>query len=149
MASVEERALIAPCGAFCGRCPLYLARTDKAMRQKMADRQGIPLDKVVVCAGCRQLRGKVKVAGGDPICHTYACAVNDRNLEFCYECDNFPCANLLPCADRSREIPHNLKVYNLVRLQKEGVDAWLEHYPDRLRRYFQGKKSKPGSASEL
>ena len=149
MATDEIRALIAPCGAYCGRCPLYLARTDQSLRQKMAERQDIPVEKVIVCAGCRQLRGKVKVAGGDPICHTYACAVDQRGLEFCYECDDFPCENLHPCADRTREIPHNLKVYNLLRLQKEGIDTWLEHYPERIKRFYQGKKSKPGGAIEF
>ena len=83
MASDEERALIAPCGIYCGSCPLYRARTDETLRKKIAERQGIPVEKVLLCAGCRPSKGLVSVSGGDPICDTYACAVNDKKVEFC------------------------------------------------------------------
>ncbi len=118
MASDEERALVSPCGLYCGACPLYKARTDETLRKKIAERQGIPIEKVLLCAGCRPSRGLVSVSGGEPICDTYACAVNDRKVEFCYECEDFPCLRLAPCADRAQEIPHNTKIYNLIWLQK-------------------------------
>lgn len=148
MASDEIRKLIAPCGAFCGRCPLHLACTDENLRKKMAERQGIPVEQVYVCAGCRQLRGKVKVAGGNPICETYACA-DEKHVEFCYECAEFPCANFHPCADRARDIQHNMKIYYLLTLQKKGIDVFVEQFPLMSRTYFQGKKAKPGSGPEL
>ena len=149
MASDEERALIAPCGIYCGSCPLYIARTDEALRTKIAERQGILVEKVLVCAGCRPSKGLVLVSGGDPICDTYACAVNDKKVEFCYECKDFPCLKLAPCADRAQEIPHNTKVYNLLWLQKLGIDAWLERYPNLWRQYLRGKKPNPGGDIQL
>ncbi len=143
MANAEQIALIAPCGIYCGHCPLYRAMTDESLRKRIAEGQGVPVEKVFLCAGCRPLQGRVSVAGG-PVCDTYACAVGDKKVEFCYECKDFPCLKLAPCADRAQEIPHNTKVYSLLWLQKLGIDAWLERYPSVLRQYLRGKKPKAG-----
>ena len=144
MASNEERALISPCGLYCGACPLYRAGTDETLRNRIAERQGIPAEQVQVCAGCRPLLGVVSAAGGETACDTYICAVNDKKVEFCYACDDFPCLKLAPAADRAQEIPHNTKIYLLLLLQKLGVDAWLEKYTSLMRQYQRGKKTKAG-----
>lgn len=106
----------------------------------------VPVEKLFLCPGCRALKGEIPMAGGQPICATYACAVNDRKVEFCYQCADFPCPKLAPCADRAAEIPHNTKIYHLVLLQKLGVDAWLEKYPAMMKQYQRGKKPKPGDS---
>ena len=149
MASDEERALITPCGLYCGICPLYLARTDEALRKRIAEGQGIAVEEVFVCDGCRPLGGKIPMAGGELVCDTYACAVDDKKIEFCYECADFPCLKLAPCADRAQELPHNTKVYNLLLLQKDGIDAWIEKYPSLTKQYRRGKKPKPGGDIQL
>ena len=149
MASDEVRALISPCGIYCGRCPLYMAGTDETLRKRIAEGQGIPVEQVVLCAGCRPLRGRVPMAGGEPACDTYACAVDDKKVEFCYECQDFPCLKLAPCADRAQELPHNTKVYHLLWLQKEGIDAFIEKYPELIRQYRRGKKPNPGGDIQL
>ncbi len=149
MASNEERALITPCGLYCGVCPLYKARTDETLRRRIAERQGIPVENVPVCAGCRLLQGVVSASGGESVCDTYACAVSDKKVEFCYECDDFPCLKLAPSADRAQEIPHNTKIYNLLMLQKLGIDAWLESYASLMRQYQRGKKPKAGGDIQL
>lgn len=149
MASDKERALIGPCGLYCGSCRRYKARTDKTLRKKIAEQQGIPVEDVFVCAGCRPMRGRVQASGGEPVCDTYACAVDDKRVEFCYQCEDFPCLKLAPCADRAQEIPHNTKIYNLVLLQKLGVDAWLDKYESLLRQYQLGKKLKSGGDIQI
>ena len=149
MASDEERALISPCGLYCGSCPLYRVGSDETLRKKIAEGQGIPPEKVLVCAGCRPSRGLIPVLGLESVCETYSCAVNDRKVEFCYECEDFPCLKLAPCADRAQEIPHNTKVYNLIWLQKLGVDAWLERYSGLFRQYLRGKKPNAGGDIQL
>ena len=149
MVTDEERALIAPCGLNCGACPLYMARTDETLRQRIAEAQGVPAEQVFLCVGCRPAQGRIPGVGSGPVCDTYACAVDSKKVEFCYECQDFPCLRLAPCADRAQEIPHNTKVYNLVLLQKLGIDAWLEKYSSLLRRYRQGKKPKSGGDIQL
>jgi len=109
----------------------------------------VPYIELVLCAGCRPSRGLVPASGGEPICDTYDCAVNVKKVEFCYECDDFPCLKLAPCADRAQEIPHNAKVYHLILLQKLGIDAWLERYGSLLRQYLRGKKPRAGGDIQL
>ena len=149
IASPEDRTLISPCGLYCANCPLYKARTDESLRNKIAERQGIPAEKVLVCAGCRPSNGVVPESGGASVCDTYACALNDKKIEFCYECEDFPCLKLAPCADRAQEIPHNTKIYNLLWLHKLGIDAWLERYPSLMRQYLRGKKPRAGTDIQL
>ena len=145
----EERILITPCGLYCGQCPLYRARTDETLRQRIAEGQGIPVEEVLVCDGCRPLQGLVPVLGLEAVCETYTCAVNDKKVEFCYQCADFPCLKLAPCADRAEEIPHNAKIYNLLCLQKSGIETWLERYADLMRQYRRGKKPRAGDAIKL
>ena len=149
MASDKGRALIAPCGIYCGSCRRYQARTDKTLRKQIAEQKGIPVEEVFVCAGCRPMRGRVQMSGGEPVCDTDACAVNDKKVEFCYQCEDCPCLKLAPCADRAQETPHNTKVYSLIWLQKLGIDALLERYPSILKQYRQGKKPKSGGDIQL
>jgi hypothetical protein len=149
MASDQERALIAPCGIYCGACRRYLAGTDKALREQIAEERGVPVEEVYVCAGCRPMRGRVKMAGGEPACDTYACAVDDKKVEFCYQCQDFPCQKLAPCLDLAERSPHNTKMYSLMLLQKLGIDALIEKYPGILKQYRQGKKPKLGGEIQL
>jgi len=149
MTGDEERALISPCGLYCGACPLYLARTDEGLRKRIAEGQGISEGKVVLCAGCRPMQGRVAFDWAKSGCDTYDCAIGDKKVEFCYECDDFPCLKLAPCADRAQELPHNTKVYHLLLLQKEGIDAFIKKYPNLMRQYRRGKKTIPGGDIEV
>jgi len=126
-----------------------MARTDEVLRKRIAEGQGITIEEVYLCLGCRPAQGRIPGVGEGPVCDTYACAVDDKKVEFCYECDGFPCLKLAPCADRAQEIPHNTKVYQLVLLQKEGIDTWLQGYPGRIRNYRRGKKPRPGGDIQL
>jgi hypothetical protein len=143
MVSDEDRALIAPCGIYCGACPLYLARTDESLRRRIGETRGIAGEDVDTCEGCRPMRGLVTVME-NAVCETYACAVDGRGVEFCHQCQDFPCLRLAPCADRAQEIPHNTKVYNLILLRKEGVDSFIQNYRTRIRHYLRGKKPRAG-----
>ena len=147
MAGDEERTLISPCGLYCGSCTRYRARSDEALRKKMAEREGIAVEEVRLCVGCRQSGGMA--SRGDVACDTYACAVDAKEVEFCYECEDFPCLKLAPCADRAQGIPHNTKIYSLILLQKLGLDAWLEEYETRLRQYYRGKKPRGGTEIQM
>ena len=148
MNSEDKLQLVAPCGLYCGGCPLYQARTDRALAEKIAQRQGIPVDEVPVCLGCRAQEGHIPVMG-EPICGTYECVINQRGLSFCYECEDFPCLRLAPSADRAQEIPHNSKIYNLLLLQKLGLDSWLQRADRLWRQYFRSKKPRGGDEIQM
>ncbi|WP_353740044.1 DUF3795 domain-containing protein [Desulfoscipio gibsoniae] len=72
------------------------------------------------------------------MCATYAC-VTGRGLDFCFECPEFPCAKLNPAADRADVLPHNIKLFNLCCIEKQGLAKFLEKLPEIRQRYYQGK----------
>lgn len=139
----EGFALAAPCGIFCGECRVYKAKDDSALREGLIA-AGIPGEKVP-CPGCRPGRGDCPVLNGP--CATYEC-VTGRGLDFCFECGDFPCPRLNPAADRANALPHNIKVFNLCYIQRQGLAAWLEKAPEIQRKYFAGKMA-IGSGPQL
>ena len=46
-------------------------------------------------------------------CPQFVC-VQDRGLDFCYQCEDFPCDWLHPSAFMAEKVPHNYKLYNVL-----------------------------------
>ena len=138
-----EKKNVAVCGLYCGICPVYRAPTDRALAKRIASNLGIKAEDVC-CLGCRVEKGNISIIG-PPICKTYDCCANEKKLEFCYQCPEFPCLKLVPCADRAQEIPHNTKIYGLLRLKKVGVEGWIKEAGNIRRLYFIGKKKRAGN----
>ncbi len=136
--------LASPCGLFCGICPVYRAKEDRALAEKLAPKLGLPVEKVP-CRGCRAQQGKVL---GHSTCPTYQC-VTGRGYEFCYQCADFPCLKLAPAAHRADDLPHNQKIYNLLLIQKAGLENWAQEAQNIQRRYFRGKKNFGGDELKL
>ncbi|MFX0004184.1 MAG: DUF3795 domain-containing protein [Candidatus Hermodarchaeota archaeon] len=109
----------APCGIFCKRCP------------------GL---KIYKCKGCREQKGQILKF---PICKTYECVTN-KGYEFCYECAEFPCEMLQPLVNFEIFEPHNSKVYNLVMIQKCGLEEWNKICDEKSTFYYQGRKIQYG-----
>ena len=148
MNNEDKLLLVAPCGLYCGDCPLYKARTDNTLAEKVAKQQGIPVEQLPVCLGCRAQQGHIPVMG-EPICGTYDCVINQNALNFCYECEDFPCLKLAPSADRAQVFPHNSKIYNLLLLQKLGLENWLQKANELWRQYFRSKKPRGGDEIQM
>ena len=142
----KEKELFAPCGLFCGVCPWYRAQHDEVLAKKLAARLNLPVE-AAHCPGCRAVKGLAPVMGGQ-VCENYDCATR-KGVDFCYQCDEFPCPKLAPCADRAAEIAHNTKIYNLLLIQKKGTKALAKEAPALRRRYFEGKKTRPGGEPQL
>jgi hypothetical protein len=130
----ERLHLVAPCGIDCGMCELFLCKDNQQLFDFLVSK-GVPKEKLP-CAGCRDIEGFCPVIGGE--CATYAC-VKDKDVDFCYECHDFPCSKLHPSADRADALPHNLKVYNLCTIQREGVDCFIAQSGEIKKKYFKGK----------
>jgi len=143
----ELKELTAPCGLYCGACSPYMAQTDSAIRERMAERLGIPLEKAQ-CLGCRAEKGNIGFIMEDQVCETYTC-ITEKGLDFCYQCDGFPCLKLAPCADRATQLPHNTKVYCLMLIKNKGLRATAEDHHNIRQRYFRGKKPRPGGDIHL
>lgn len=123
----DEKNLIAPCGNFCGSCDLYrcAAIGDVEGQKRLAEWFNEHFPKYqfeaegMVCIPCREDFERC----WSPDCVVYICCVRKKKLDFCYECDDFPCERLRP---RRSIDAHNLKVYNLLRIKRMGWREWLE-----------------------
>ena len=147
MSITKENVLVAPCGLYCGHCLFYLAEKDSAIMEMLVS-QGHKREKIP-CQGCRPQEGKVACVAGTretlydypaigEACETYACTV-EHDVEFCYECQEFPCVKLQPCADMAELLPHNMKVFNLCIIKHQGLTEFLKKYSEIMPKYYFGK----------
>jgi hypothetical protein len=96
--------------------------------------KGIPREKLP-CRGCRNIAGYCPVIEGE--CSTFDCAAK-HGVEFCFECAEFPCVRLNPASDRAAVLPHNMKVFNLCTIRRDGVAGFVRASADLKKRYYQG-----------
>lgn len=138
---MDYQILTAPCGKDCFNCPLYTGEENRENRAKFLERNNLQPDQFE-CPGCRINKGYcpgLEILKIDGHCKLYAC-VKDKNVEFCFECNEFPCPKLQPLADRAERVPHALKIFNLCMIQKMGVEKWAkEHSKEIFMGYYTRK----------
>jgi hypothetical protein len=132
----DKKALTSPCGIDCFNCEIYEENLSNEFAQALHGKYGWPLEEIA-CKGCRQQDGKhIHLPQG---CATLDC-VKARGVRFCSDCGDFPCSFLAPVADLAAIRPQNLKVYNLCRIKKVGLERWIEEEAGQARKkYFTGK----------
>ncbi len=132
----DKKTLTAPCGLACFLCDLYESNLTNELTELIHAKMGVPKEEIL-CKGCRQQDGKhFHLPQG---CATLDC-VKAKGVELCSGCDNFPCVLLAPIADQAPRYPHNMKLYNLCRIRKVGLDRWIEDEAGQIReKYFKGK----------
>jgi len=112
-----------PCGIYCGACGTLHAFREGRVEEHAKFAQMAPED--VMCAGCKTDQLADYCIG----CHFRDCA-RDRGIEFCFECDEFPCEPLV--AFRKDKYPHHSTVLkNLETIKEKGLDAWLAEQEER------------------
>jgi len=133
--------MTAPCGLDCFNCHFFLAHEDQeAMRivQKLSEEYSIPVE-IMLCRGCRRHNGQIPlqmhVFGAAHRCAAYECS-QEKGLRFCGQCDQFPCDNLHPYADKAGDLPHNIKVYNLCLINKMGLEKWAVSKAAEVRKVY-------------
>ena len=94
----------------CGICKAYLAYS-----------RGVPYEKgkVIHCAGCR-VRNKNCAFLKKP-CKKF----QNKEVEFCFECDKMPCANLDRLDRKYRERYGMSMVENLKEIEEKGMVSFL------------------------
>ncbi len=126
--------LVAPCGIDCGICELHQCKDDEKLYDRLVER-GMPKEKLP-CRGCRPTGGDCPVIQGE--CRTYSC-VKGKKIDFCGDCDEFPCNRLQPCSDRAGILPHNMKVFNLCVVKRDGVEGFTKLTAEFKKKYYLGK----------
>ena len=139
---MNYQQMTAPCGLDCFNCHFFLANeNEEAMNKvkKISEEYNIPIE-VMFCKGCRDHNGRIPlqkfIFGEAHRCAAYECS-QKKGVEFCCQCDEFPCDNLHPYADMAEELPHNTKVFNLCLIRKLGLEKWAETKASQVRKdYF-------------
>jgi hypothetical protein len=102
-----KREMVAPCGMNCNLCRWVL---DPAKHE---------------CAGCRPRgRGCIYNKG---LCRKLA----RQEIDFCYQCDRFPCERLLSVEKRYVHLYNYSQVENLNYIRRRGMPAFLERETKR------------------
>ncbi|NHJ22625.1 MAG: DUF3795 domain-containing protein [Candidatus Lokiarchaeota archaeon] len=108
---MSEKNLAAPCGMYCGACRSYLILKKNLLEEK-GRKNG--------CKGCRIRNKNCSFIKKD-------CALIRKNeIDFCFECDSFPCSNLQRIDGRYSERYNVSFIQNLKRIQEIGFERWLE-----------------------
>lgn len=123
---------VAPCGIDCVNCELFAENKRTDVWERVAGMTGKSVD-AIKCKGCREQGGCTIHAD----CQTLAC-VQDKGVDFCHECGDFPCIRLQPMKQGAERTPHNLKVYNLCRLKALGMESFLVEAARTRKLYFDG-----------
>jgi hypothetical protein len=108
------------------------------MVEKLSKEYNIPVE-IMLCKGCRSQNGQIPlqkhVFGEAHRCAAYECS-QEKRLRFCSDCDQFPCDNLHPYADKAADLPHNIKVFNLCLINKMGLEEWAESKASEVRKIY-------------
>ncbi|MBN2187648.1 MAG: DUF3795 domain-containing protein [Dehalococcoidia bacterium] len=134
--------MIAYCGLYCGDCINYkgeiadMARDlRKKLRQAEFDRvsQGLSgfFKEFKNYAQCYEVLGAMvrlrcrrtcRGGGGPPVCKIRVCC-QKKNIQGCWECDEFKTCEKL---DFLKLIHEDAHIKNLDKLKKQGIDKFLE-----------------------
>lgn len=113
-----EEILIAPCGMNCGVCSRYLAMKYDVKRQGL---------RIGYCVGCRP---------NNRLCSLIIkrCQpLMSGEVEYCYECESFPCVHLEKLSKRYSDDFHMSMVENLRMIKEKGMTALLEKEEEKWR----------------
>ena len=105
----KNSKLIAICGLNCGECDIYLAPSNPVIAKKLVKRfDGMWDDVKAIDFHCSTCRGK-SVDYWTEECWIRDCCVDNKKLESCYECKEFPCIKLIEWAKKSERYANALQ----------------------------------------
>ena len=110
--------LAGPCGFYCGTCRHYLARIKGLLKEKNL-KHG--------CQGCRIQNKNCAWVKKDCV------LIRKNHITFCFECEDFPCANLRKLDARHVRDDNVSLIDNLRRIKKIGTEPWLEEQEEEWR----------------
>lgn len=122
----DQKWLTAVCGLDCGSCDIRRAPTDAVAAQRILawfremgwldENEGLSevIQRSMYCTGCRGDRS----VHWSPDCWILKCCADEKGLDFCHECDVFPCEQLNEWSMENVQYAQALE-----RLQRMGEDA--------------------------
>ena len=112
---IQNKALMAPCGLYCGTCAVYIATRDNNEKFKavMGNLYGsTPED--TECLGCMQADPPAKLYAICQLCEIRNC-VRSKGYYSCHQCDEWPC-----------KLIENFPISTGRRVMKRTIPVWRE-----------------------
>ena len=125
--------LVAPCGLYCGACPMYLATQENNQQRLNAFAQQFSAGKMqlkledVLCDGCI---GGGRVASFCRRCAIRSCAEGKSNVTRCSDCPDVPCAKVTSFNNDGMQ-HHSEVLENLRHVREMGISRWTKYEEDR------------------
>jgi len=106
---IREKPIFSACGLNCGLCPRYY--TDGSSR----------------CPGC----------GGEGFSEVYCgCSIlpccERKGIEFCFECDEFPCKKYDKADEYDSFITHKNQLKDLKKAKQIGIEAYITELNEKI-----------------
>jgi hypothetical protein len=114
------------CGLYCGACPVLLA-SENGELEALAQSFKMSADDLR-CYGCKS----DTVAVFCRECKMKNCA-QQKQYEFCHQCADLPCQDLITFTNDERYPYHPLVLKNLAAIRQHDLDAWLQAQDQRWR----------------
>ncbi len=110
-----DKALMAPCGLYCGTCGVYIATRDQNEKFKtvMGNLYGTKPEETE-CLGCMQQEPAEKLYGFCMQCEIRNC-VQSKGFYSCHQCADWPCSLI-----------DNFMFATGVRVMKRAIPLWRE-----------------------
>lgn len=132
-----RKMIVAPCGIDCFNCEMYEENVTDEFQTRLGAAFNVAKERIT-CKGCSEGNQCLLLDLQGKKCKTLEC-VNRKEVEYCFQCDTFPCEFLMPLADGAAKFPQNMKLYNLCMMKRIGVDAWIEEAEGIRKTYFNKK----------
>ncbi len=113
----------AVCGLYCGACRVVQSNENGSVEALAKEWGREPAQ--LACHGCKS----DVLATFCRDCVFKSCAAS-KGVEYCSECDEFPCAELIKFRDDDA-VHHSAVVRNSEAMREQGVPAWLESQRER------------------
>jgi len=117
---IRNRALMAPCGLYCGACGIYIATRDgnEKFKAVLGNLYGTPPEQTE-CLGCMQADPAEKLYGFCRTCSIRDC-VQSRGYYSCHQCDEWPCSRI-----------EKFPLATGVRVMKRAIPLWREKVAEK------------------
>jgi len=132
-AGANNELLVAPCGLYCGACPMYLAsrkgneqKREELSKQFASGKMNMKPEDFL-CDGCIS-GGRVAVFCRR--CEMRSCAAEKSDVTRCSDCSDFPCS-LITNFNNDGMLHHAEVLENIRNIQKMGIKDWTRHEKDR------------------
>jgi hypothetical protein len=129
----NKELLVAPCGLFCGACPMYIAtqsKDEKKVKALMQQFSGSNSNLNLADLQCDGCIGGGRVASFCRRCEMRDCAAKKPDVTRCPDCKEFPCSKITGF-NNDGMLHHAEVLDNCRHIREAGIGEWTKSEVER------------------